>query len=56
MEYAKLNGLEEGLAEGRAEGIAEASLEIALKMKGMGLPISQIAEGTGLSAETIVKL
>jgi predicted transposase/invertase (TIGR01784 family) len=68
MEYAKLSGLEEGLsrglaegrveghAEGRAEGITEASLEIARKMKGMGLPISQIAEGTGLPAETIANL
>jgi predicted transposase/invertase (TIGR01784 family) len=52
MEEAKLSGLEEG----RAEGIAEASLEIARKMKGMGLPISQISEGTGLPAETIVNL
>jgi predicted transposase/invertase (TIGR01784 family) len=42
--------------EGRAEGVAENKLEIARNLKKMGLPVSQIAEGTGLSLETIDRL
>jgi predicted transposase YdaD len=37
-------------------GRNEASLDIARNLKGMGLSISQIAEGTGLSTETIAQL
>lgn len=50
-------GRAEGIAEGRAEGIAkgraEEKLAIARKMKEMGLPISQIADATGLSPEEL---
>jgi len=42
--------------KGLAEGRNEASLEIARNLKGMGLPISQIAEGTGIPIETITQL
>jgi len=49
-------GHDEGLIEGLAEGLNKASLDIARNLKGMGLPISQIAEGTGLSIETITQL
>jgi predicted transposase/invertase (TIGR01784 family) len=49
-------GLEEGRAEGHAEGHAEEKLEIARNLKKMGLPVSQIAQGTSLSPETIEKL
>jgi predicted transposase/invertase (TIGR01784 family) len=42
--------------KGRNEGRSEASLDIARNLKRMGLPISQIAEGTGLSTETISQL
>jgi predicted transposase YdaD len=38
------------------EGRNEASLGIARNLKGMGLSVSQIAEGTGLSIETITQL
>jgi len=44
------------LVEARREGHNEASLDIARNLKGMGLPISQIAAGTGLSTETIAQL
>jgi predicted transposase/invertase (TIGR01784 family) len=56
------NRLDRGQAEynarekGHAEGHAEKALEIAQKMKKMGLPVAQIAEGTGLSPEAIQKL
>jgi predicted transposase/invertase (TIGR01784 family) len=52
LEDARLSGLEEGMEKGKVE----TSLEIARKMKRMGLPISQIAEGTSLPAETIAQL
>jgi predicted transposase/invertase (TIGR01784 family) len=42
--------------EGLKEGRNEAGLEIALNLKGMGLSISQISEGTGLSEEIISQL
>jgi len=42
--------------EARAEGLAEGKLEIARKMKNAGKPLSEIAEFTGLSFETIEKL
>jgi predicted transposase/invertase (TIGR01784 family) len=38
------------------KGRAEASLDIARNLKRMGLPISQIVEGTGLSPEVIAQL
>jgi predicted transposase/invertase (TIGR01784 family) len=46
----------EGFTKGLNKGRNEASLNIARNLKGMGLPISQIAEGTGLSTETISQL
>jgi predicted transposase/invertase (TIGR01784 family) len=51
-EYAELRGHAEGIAEGMEKG----KLEIARKLKKMGLPVSQIAEGTGLSSEAIERL
>jgi flagellar biosynthesis/type III secretory pathway protein FliH len=45
-----------GKAEGRAEGRDEKALEIARKMKAIGRPEPEIAEITGLPAETIQKL
>jgi predicted transposase/invertase (TIGR01784 family) len=50
--YAERKGRREGHNEGRSE----ASLDIARNLKGMGMPISQIAKGTGLSTETISQL
>ena len=57
MTGAEQKGLAEGLAkgraEGRAEGIEEAKRENALRMKAKGYPVEDIAEITGLDAETI---
>jgi predicted transposase/invertase (TIGR01784 family) len=52
----EVNAEHRGISKGRNEGRNEASLNIARNLKGMGLPISQIAEGTGLSTETISQL
>jgi predicted transposase/invertase (TIGR01784 family) len=49
-------GINEGRNEARTEGRSEAILDIARNLKGMGLSIDQIAEGTGLSTETITEL
>ena len=56
MADAENKGRSEGLIEGRSEGRNEASLDIARNLKGMGLSVSQIAEGTGLSPEIIARL
>jgi predicted transposase/invertase (TIGR01784 family) len=53
---AREKGHAEGHAKGRIEGHAEEKLEIARNLKKMGLPVAQIAEGTGLSPEAIQKL
>jgi len=71
VEYARLSNLikseldwrtgifeaeNKGRNEGLIEGQNKATLDIARNLKGMGLSISQIAEVTGLSAETIAQL
>lgn len=51
---------EVGYAEGHAEGVEmgekRKGLAIAQKLKNMGLPIEQIAEATGLTADEIIGL
>ena len=49
-------GLAKGLAEGRAEGRAKAVVEMAQKMLAAELPVEQISQLTGLSAEEIKAL
>ena len=56
MTGAEQKGLAEGLAKGRAEGEREKALESARRMKVKGYPIEDIAEITGLDAETINSL
>ena len=46
----------EGKAEGRAEGLAEGKAEVAVKLKAMGLSVSDIAEATGLLPEQVEAL
>ena len=42
--------------EAKAEGEHKKAIETALKFKKMGLPLEQIAEGTGLTIDEIEKL
>ena len=49
-------GMERGMERGMAQGMEQKSIDIARKMRNMNLSIEQIAEGTGLSMETIQKL
>jgi len=53
---AKAEGKTQGKAEGLVEGEHKKSIETALNFKKMGLPIADIAKGTGLSIEEIEKL
>ena len=49
-------GLIKGRAEGKAEGAYQSKCETAKAFKEMGLSIAQIAKGTGLTQEEILKL
>jgi len=55
-EDGREEGRKAGHAEGHAEGLKEKELEIARNLKKLGLPVSQIAEGTGLPPEAVEKL
>ncbi|MBL1411556.1 RpnC/YadD family protein [Sphingobacterium faecale] len=49
-------GIEKGIQTGIEKGKREEAIAIALEFKKMGLPIADIAKGTGLSVEEIAKL
>ncbi|QQD12687.1 hypothetical protein [Sphingobacterium sp. UDSM-2020] len=49
-------GIEKGIQSGIEKGKREESIAIALEFKKMGLPIADIAKGTGLTIEEIEKL
>jgi len=51
-----MKGKNEGREEGREEGRAEERLQTAKKLLKMGLPVEQVAEGTGLTVEQIREL
>lgn len=57
---ARQEGLEEGRAEGRAVGRAEGELsksqEIARNLLGLGMPVPQIMQTTGLTQKQIEQL
>jgi predicted transposase/invertase (TIGR01784 family) len=58
-ERSRKQGLEEGLEQGIEKGLEQGrkeKLEIARRLKLLGIPIEQIAEGTGLSIDEIAKL
>lgn len=52
LDKAKKEGIEKGIEKGKRE----EAIAIALEFKKMGLPIADIAKGTGLSVEEIEKL
>ena len=55
LKKGRTEGLEEGLEKGMEKGM-EKVRDMALKLKDMGIPIEDIAKGTGLSVEEIEKL
>lgn len=48
--------LDKAKKEGKIEGKREEAIAIALEFKKMGLPLEDIAKGTGLTVEEIEKL
>ena len=56
MTKGREEGLAEGMTKGREEGELKRAREIASKMKTIGMPVSDIAQMTGLSADEINKL
>ncbi|WP_051775650.1 RpnC/YadD family protein [Paenibacillus tyrfis] len=56
LDYAESRGRAEGRLEGKLEGKLEGTLEIAANMLQKGLPVSLIAEVTGLSEMEIEAL
>ena len=49
-------GIEQGIARGFSEGSYQTKRETAVAFKRLGIDITKIAEGTGLSVEEIEKL
>ena len=49
-------GISIGLATGREEGAYQNKLETARRLLAMGLEPEQVAQGTGLSLETVLEL
>ncbi|MGJ1534900.1 Rpn family recombination-promoting nuclease/putative transposase [Sphingobacterium multivorum] len=56
LDKAEKKGIQKGKIEGKIEGKREEAIAIAMEFKKMGLPIADIAKGTGLSIEEIEKL
>ncbi|MDR2136043.1 MAG: Rpn family recombination-promoting nuclease/putative transposase [Treponema sp.] len=56
LQKGRLEGLNEGIRKGLQKGRLEGKLEIALSFKKLGVPVEQIAQGTGLSIEEIKRL
>lgn len=56
LSYAHEKGKAEGKAEGIAIGEVKGILKTARNLKAIGIPIEQIMQCTGLSAEEVDKL
>ena len=56
LEKGREEGREEGRAEGRAEGASEEKIANAKHFLAMGLSPEQVAKGTELSLEDILKI
>ena len=47
------DGISQGIAQGISQGEHKAKIETAKNLLAMGISIEQVAQGTGLSLETI---
>jgi predicted transposase/invertase (TIGR01784 family) len=50
---AREEGMERGMEKGMEKGMEQSKFEIARNFLKIGLPVGQIAKGTGLSVEEI---
>lgn len=49
-------GIEKGIEQGIEKGAYQKTIEVAKNLKDIGIPLAQIAKGTGLSIEEIERL
>lgn len=56
LDKAKREGIEKGIEKGKAKGEREKAIAIAIEFKKMGLPVANIAKGTGLTVAEINEL
>lgn len=49
-------GLQQGMQQGLQQGMQQGILQTAATFKQMGIPITTIAQGTGLSVEEVEKI
>ena len=49
-------GMQQGLQQGMQQGLQQGILQTATTFKKMGIPITTIAQGTGLSVEEVEKI
>jgi len=49
-------GMQQGLQQGMQQGMQQGILQTAATFKKMGIPITTIAQGTGLSVEEVEKI
>ncbi|MDR2052643.1 MAG: Rpn family recombination-promoting nuclease/putative transposase [Treponema sp.] len=54
--HAREEGIQEGMEKSMEKGKREKAVEVARNLKAIGIPLGQIAQGTGLSVEEIAKL
>ena len=50
------DGVEKGISQGIQQGSQQAKIETAKNFISMGLSVEQVAQGTGLSIETVKSL
>ena len=55
-EAAMMEGIEEGIEKGKIEGKIEGKFEVARRMLDRKMPISDIADITGLSEKDLLSL
>ena len=56
LQRGRAEGLEQGLQQGKAQGARDKAIEIARRLKMLGLPVSEIAESTGLPESEILNI
>ncbi|HAY17698.1 MAG TPA: flagellar assembly protein H, partial [Rikenellaceae bacterium] len=56
MAEGMAKGMAKGMAEGMAKGMAEGMAKVAKSLLALGMPVEQIVNVTGLTAEQILAL
>jgi len=56
IEQGMQQGMQQGIEQGMRQGIEQGVLMVARKMHQKGMPVSEIAEYTGVSVEKIERI